>query len=187
VKYRRIQGGGSNTELNETGRMQAEKLGYALKNSKIEAIYSSPLQRAFDTASAIAQYHNIKVNVENDLREIDAGEMEGVTLDHLIKDFSHYLIKFSEGDGMGKLPGGESLNDLRQRAWKITRDIIDKHQGSAVIVSHYFVTLSIICAALDLPASSIRKMRVRPAGITILDFDDNKVILKVFNDTCHLC
>jgi broad specificity phosphatase PhoE len=186
VKYRRIQGGGSDTELNKTGRMQAEKLGYALRNRNIEAIYSSPLQRALDTATAIARYHNLKVNVEQDLREIDAGEMEGVTLDNLIKDFSHFLIRFSEGNGMGKLPGGESLNDLRQRAWKVVQNILRKHQESAVIVSHYFVTLSIICAALELPLSSVRKMRVRPAGITILNFTESKVTLKVFNDTCHL-
>lgn len=166
--------------------MQAEKLGHALKNKEIEAIYSSPLQRALDTAEAIAQYHNLKVNIDKGLREIDAGDMEGVTLDSLIKDFSHYLIKFNEGGGLGKLPNGESLDDLRQRAWKVTQGVVGKHRGTAVIVSHYFVTLSIICAALELPISSIRKMRVWPAGITILNFMDNKVILKVFNDTCHL-
>ena len=166
--------------------MQAAKLGLALKNNNIEAIYSSPLQRAVDTAEAIARFHNLKVNVNNDLREIDAGDMEGVTLDSLIKDFSHFLIKFNEGDGTGKLPNGESLDDLRQRAWKVTKNVVGKHRGVAVIVSHYFVTLSIICAALELPISSVRKMRVRPAGITILDFTGDRVLLKVFNDTCHL-
>lgn len=186
MKYRRIQGGGSNTELNETGKMQAEKLGLALKDKDIEAIYSSPLQRAVHTAEAIARYHDLKVNVDKDLREIDAGDMEGVTLDNLIKDFSHYLIKFNEGDGTGKLPNGESLEDLRQRAWRVAQDVVRKHQGVAVIVSHYFVTLSIICAALEMPIASVRKMRVRPAGITILNFTHDKVILRVFNDTCHL-
>jgi broad specificity phosphatase PhoE len=166
--------------------MQAERLGYALRDKKIDAIYSSPLQRAMDTAEAIAQYHNIKVNVERNLREIDAGEMEGVTLDHLITDFSHYLIQFNKGEGTGKLPGGESLQDLRERTWKVVRHILSKHQEMAVIVSHYFVTLSIICAALDLPVSSIKKMRVRPAGISVLSFIDNRVVLKVLNDTCHL-
>ena len=186
VKYRRIQGGGSNTELNETGRMQAEKLGVALKNKYIEAVYSSPLQRAVHTAEAIARYHDLEVNVDKDLREIDAGDMEGVTLDNLIKDFSHYLIKFNEGNGTGKLPNGESLEDLRQRTWRVAQNVVRNHQGTAVIVSHYFVTLSIICAAMEMPIGSVRKMRVRPAGITILDFNRDKVILKVFNDTCHL-
>jgi broad specificity phosphatase PhoE len=166
--------------------MQAEKLGLALKNKDIEAVYSSPLQRAVHTAEAIARYHNLKVNVDKDLREIDAGDMEGITLDNLIKDFSHYLIKFNEGNGTGKLPNGESLEDLRQRTWRVAQGVVNNYQGIAVIVSHYFVTLSIICAAMEMPIASIRKMRVRPAGITILDFNRDKVILKVFNDTCHL-
>jgi broad specificity phosphatase PhoE len=166
--------------------MQAEKLGVALKNKDIEAVYSSPLQRAVHTAEAIARYHDLKVNVDKDLREIDAGDMEGITLDNLIKDFSHYLIKFNEGNGTGKLPNGESLKDLRQRTWRVAQGVVNNHQGIAVIVSHYFVTLSIICAAMEMPIASIRKMRVRPAGITILDFNRDKVILKVFNDTCHL-
>jgi broad specificity phosphatase PhoE len=166
--------------------MQAEKLGVALKNKDIEAVYSSPLQRAVHTAEAIARYHDLGVNVDKDLREIDAGDMEGVTLDNLIKDFSHYLIKFNEGNGTGKLPNGESLEDLRQRTWRVAQNVVRNHQGAAVIVSHYFVTLSIICAAMEMPIGSVRKMRVRPAGITILDFNRDKVVLKVFNDTCHL-
>jgi broad specificity phosphatase PhoE len=166
--------------------MQAEKVGHALKDRKIEAVYSSPLRRALDTAAAIAKYHKLSVNIENDLREIDAGDMEGVALENLIKDFSHYLIGFNSGDGKGKLPGGESLHDLRQRAWKVVQRILSTNLDSMVIVSHYFVTLSIICAALELPVSSIRKMRVRPAGITIINLDNGKATLKVLNDTCHL-
>jgi broad specificity phosphatase PhoE len=172
--------------LNKVGKIQAEKLGTALKDRKIEAVYSSPLKRALDTATAIAGYHNLSVNIEKDLREIDAGDMEGVALENLIKDFSHYLIRFNEGDGKGKLPGGESLYDLRQRVWKVVERILNTNRDSAIIVSHYFVTLSIICAALELPVSSIRKMRVRPAGITIINFNDGKARLKVLNDTCHL-
>lgn len=166
--------------------MQAEKLGYALKDRKIEAVYSSPLRRSLDTANVIAGYHNLSVNIETDLREIDAGDMEGVALDNLITDFSHYLINFNSGEGRGQLPGGESLYDLRQRAWKVAQRILKAHQGTAVVVSHYFVTLSIICAALDLPLSSVRKMRVRPAGITVIDFNNGTAVLKVLNDTCHL-
>lgn len=166
--------------------MQAEKLGLAMKNSIIEAVYSSPLQRAMDTAKSIASFHDINVEIDNDLREIDAGEMEGVMLGELVRDFSHYLIEYRDGKGEGKLPGGESLYDLRRRAWKVTQNILQKHAESVVIVSHYFVTLSIICAALDLPVDSIRKMRVKPGSVTIIDFIDNIPVLTSFNDTCHL-
>ena len=82
-QWRRIQGGNSDTPLNETGKAQAEAVALRLKREMIQAVYSSPLQRALDTARAIASYHPLKVEVLPALKEVDAGLLEGLTFEEL--------------------------------------------------------------------------------------------------------
>jgi len=184
---RRIQGGSSDIELNETGRNQAEKLGLSLKEREINAIYSSPLKRARDTAQAVASHHNLEMHIEPGLRELEVGELEGVTAESLGTDFSNFLIHWQNGNGAEKLPGGgESLIDLQNRAWSVVKQIVDNNQGAAAVVTHYFVILAVISAALELPLPSIRRFRVQVSSISILDFNNNRPCLKLLGDTCHL-
>ena len=193
-KQRRVQGGDSDIELNDTGLEQARKLATFLRNEPITAIFSSPLQRAIVTAELIASHHQLPVELDQELRELQVGELEGMPVSNLTTTFSQFLMQWWQGGGTTKLPNGESLVDLQQRAWKAVERLLERFKTSpehnegttVVLVSHYFVTLSIICAALELPVSSIRKMRIRPAGITIINLDNGKATLKVLNDTCHL-
>jgi broad specificity phosphatase PhoE len=152
----------------------------------VAAVYSSPLSRAMDTALAIASRHGLDVHSEPDLREIDVGEMEGMELHTLTNDFSAYLLGFKEGNGGITLPGGESLSDVYRRTWAVVQGIVQRGADPSVIVSHYFVTLSAICAALDMPVSGVRFLRCRPASVSILDFSNKGVVLTMFNHTCHL-
>ena len=70
-----------------------ERLGLALKETKIDAIYSSPLKRALDTATAIASHHQLAVQVEPDLREMEVGELEGVSIAETGVNFSQFLLQ----------------------------------------------------------------------------------------------
>jgi broad specificity phosphatase PhoE len=110
------------------GIKQVERLGLALKETKIDAIYSSPLKRAFDTAQAIASHHQLAVQVEPDLREMEVGELEGVSIAELGTSFSQFLLQWRQGQGLEKLPGGESVVDLADRVWVTVQFIIKKHQ-----------------------------------------------------------
>jgi broad specificity phosphatase PhoE len=186
-QQRRIQGGGSDIELSEVGRKQAESLGLWLKGMEMNAIYSSPLKRALDTAQAIAGHHHLAVQVEPDLREIEAGELEGVAIAEFGASLSQFLLRWRQGQGSEKMPGGESVVDLANRAWPAIERIIDKHEGRIVVVaSHYFVTVVIICRALGLPLNHIERIRVQNASVSTLDFGDNGACLVSLGDTCHL-
>lgn len=186
-QQRRIQGAGSDTELNETGKEQARSLAELLKKEDIVAIYSSPLKRSLATAETISQYHPIGVTVVPDLREIEAGEFEGMPLASFDSTLDQFLLDWQQGNGAAKLPGGESLVDLSDRTWAVIKDIMNKHSnGTVVVVSHYFVILTTICRALDLPVSHLRRLRASTGSISVLDFEDNKARLVVLNDTCHL-
>lgn len=172
--------------MSHVGIKQAENLALALKDEKLSAIYSSPLQRALETAKAIVQYHNLEVQVEPELRELEVGELEGVLAATLSNDFSHFLVHWQNGGGYERTPGGESLADLQQRAWAAIQRIAAQHEGTVVVVSHYFTILAIISAALGLPPAGIRRFRVAVGSMSMLDFKDGHVCLMSLGDTCHL-
>ncbi|MBM3141830.1 MAG: histidine phosphatase family protein [Chloroflexi bacterium] len=184
---RRIQGGSSDVELSEVGRKQVERLGLALKETEIDAIYSSPLKRALDTAQAIASQHQLTVQVEPDLREMEVGELEGVSIAELGTSFSQFLLQWRQGQGLEKLPGGESVVDLADRVWVTVQFIIKKHQQeTVVVVSHFFAVVVTVCKALGWPLTCLERIRVQTGSISIIDLGDGHPYLVSLGDTCHL-
>jgi broad specificity phosphatase PhoE len=186
-RERRIQGGSSDVELNELGREQVERLALALKETKIDAIYSSPLKRALDTAIAIASHHQLAVQVEPDLREMEVGELEGVSIADLGAGISQFLLQWRQGQGLEKLPGGESVVDLADRMWATVQSINEKHQQeTVVVVSHFFAVVATICKALGWPLTRLERIRVQTGSISIIEFGDGHSRLVSLGDTCHL-
>ena len=184
---RRIQGGNSDTQLNERGRQQAKRLATKLKQERIQAIYSSSLQRALDTAQAIAHYHQLKVEIEPSLNEIDAGELEGTPVDKIGDYLNQLLTTMLQGESAFKMPGGESLAEVQRRAWSTIQRLVSQHpDGVIVIVSHYFVILTIICSVLNLPLSQMSRLRLGAGSISTVVFDGQATRLVLLNDICHL-
>jgi broad specificity phosphatase PhoE len=181
-----VQGGDSDIELNDTGLEQARKLAAFLKNEPIIAILSSPLQRAIATAEVIASHHQLPVEIDQGLRELKVGDLEGISISNLRTTFSRFLMQWwQDGEAM-KLPNGESLVELQQRAWKVIGGLLEKHKdGTVVVVSHYFVTLAIILKALNLPLDYFIKFKLDLGGVSILEFRDHGARLVTFNDISY--
>ena len=192
---RRIQGGDSDIELNDTGLEQARKLAAFLENEPVAAILSSPLQRAIATAEVIASHHQLPVEVDQGLRELKVGELEGMSVSNLSTTFSQFLMQWWQDGGAVKLPNGESLVELQQRAWKAVERLLERHKTSPehnegttmIVVSHYFVTLAIILKALNLPLDCFTKFKVDLGGVSILEIQDYGPRLMTFNDTSYQC
>lgn len=184
-RLRRIQGGGSDTPLNETGLRQVKCMAGRLATEKLEAIVSSPLSRARVTAEAIAQGHGrLTVELESDLREIDAGELEGRSVEEIGGSLGK-LLTAATADGLPRLPGGESLADVRDRAWRVIESLVARFpDGEVLIVTHYFVVLSLVCRVLGLPESGIRKLRLNTGSLSVIEVDAAGARLIVFNESC---
>lgn len=190
---KRIQGGDSDIGLNDTGLEQARRLAAFLGKKSIIAILSSPLQRAVATAEVIASHHRLPVEIEQGLRELKVGELEGMFISDLGTTFSQFLLQWWQDEGAMKLPNGESLAELQQRAWKVVERLLERHKTSlehnkdttVVVVSHYFVILVIILRALNLPLECFAKFTVDPGGVSILEFRDYGARLVTFNDTSY--
>ncbi len=185
-KNKLIQGGGVDSELNDTGLQQAQRVGQALQNTKLAAIYAGPLRRTRATAAPIAQIHGLEVISEPDLKEINAGDLNGAPVKQLADLLNSYFSGNSDA-GQFRMPGGESLAELAARTWGATQRILKQHpEGEVVAVSHHLALLTIICRALGLDLGYFRRMKQDLAAISILEFKDGKVSLVQLNDTCHL-
>jgi broad specificity phosphatase PhoE len=125
---RRVQGH-SDTPLNDTGRAQAQALGEELAGERIDAVYSSDLVRAHETARAVAQPRGLGVTAIRDLRERHFGTWEGLTDDEIFARFDP-TPDTSWGDG-------ETREEMAERVLDALRRIAATHPGSRVlVVSH---------------------------------------------------
>jgi len=185
-RIRRIQGGGSDTPLNETGLKQVKCLAGRLATEKLETIVSSPLGRARVTAEAIAREHGqMAIESEPDLREIDAGDLEGKLVAEVGGGLGLLLTAVTE-NGLPRLPGGESLADVRERAWRVVERLVKRFpKGEVLIVTHYFVVLSLICRVLGLAEPDIRKFRLNTGSLSVIEVEPaGTAKLVVFNESC---
>jgi alpha-ribazole phosphatase len=186
-KQRRIQGSRSDTRLSQKGLEEADRLAAALRREKTDAIYSSPLKRATETAQIIADACKMQVQLFNELREIDAGQLDGLLERELTGTYEAAWRGLLGGDATTPLPGGESLQDTQKRtSWAVDR-LLEKHvDGTVIVVAHLLVNLVIVCQALGINLSQVARLRQAPASVTVLEMTTQGNSLLLLNDTCHL-
>ncbi len=185
-KEYRVQGQ-SDTPLNEAGRAQAEAIAQALKSEPVEAIYSSPLGRAYQTAQAIGHFHQVDIIIEERLKELDVGEMDGLYSPSLKDVDPDFINTWTNNAAVARWPGGETLPSLQQRVWGAVSDIATGDCiGSVILISHFFSLVTLLCCVFDLSLSEFRKFNLDVASISEIEFSGGKTRLVSFNDTCHL-
>lgn len=178
--------GRADIALNEKGIVQATLLGEYLKQSRLEAVYSSPLQRAVHTAENIAKTHSLDVKIEPAFVDMDYGEWQGMPLTEVKKVYKNLYIKWETSPENIKLPGGESLDDVMNRAITAMNKIVRRHKGSVVLVSHRVVNKVLMCAMLGLDNSRFWNIRQETCGISSFSYEKGKFILTKHNDTSFL-
>jgi broad specificity phosphatase PhoE len=182
----KIYRGRTDVKLDEVGIEQAELLGKYLSNWELEAIYSSPLKRALDTANIIARYHKIGVHITDGLIDFDYGEWQSLPEQEVKKLYLTLHDEWHNNPHKVKMPGGESLADVRERAAGVVDDVLSKYEGSVVLVSHRVVNKVLICSLLGLDNSCFWNIKQDVGGITIFDDVDGRFVLTRHNDTSHL-
>jgi len=184
---KRIQGGSSDIALSEVGIRQAHLLAKFFEGENITAIASSPLQRALNTATIIAEPHGLRVKEDAGFKELEVGELEGLSWADLGTSFTQFLLQEWQGQGTVGVKGGESFVQLQQRSWDSVEQLRRECDGdSVIVVSHYFATLSIIFKALGLSPEYLPKFRIANGGISIVEFTSNGPRLTAFNNTSFL-
>jgi len=179
--------GRADISLNEIGLRQAELLGEYLRQTRVSAVYSSPLKRAIRTAEAIADYHTLKVNVVQGLIDFDYGEWQGLSHQEVKDRYAELYAMWLSHPERVKMPAGESLADVRERATAVVANVVEKYKdGAVVLVSHRVVFKVLICTLLGLDNSHFWNIRLDTCGITSFNYEDERSVLTRHNDTSHL-
>jgi broad specificity phosphatase PhoE len=173
-------------ELNQTGLKQAELLAESLSGQEIEAVYSSPLKRAAKTAEAVARRHSLKVEIVNGLIDCDFGQWQGLHLKEVREKYKELYQQWAESPQLVQIPGGESLDEVRERASEVVNGVIARHSGRVVLVSHRVVNKVLICALLGLDNSHFWNIKQDTCATTFFSYQNGRFVLTKHNDTSYL-
>ena len=183
---REIFRGRSDIELSEAGARQAELLAKYLSQVEIAAIYASPLKRALKTAEAIAGYHKLEVKTDTGLIDLDYGKWQGRPCKQVEERYRKLYAEWLKNPHRVKMPGGESLNDVRRRALGVVHRVTEQDTGTVVLVSHRVVNKVLICALLGLDNSHLWNVRQDISAITTFTYDNDRFSLTRHNDNSFL-
>ena len=172
-------------ELSDAGIDQANRLSLTLREESFDAIITSPLKRAYDTAKAIGKYHNVAIRIDNDLRELNAGELEGLSYPDLVIRYPEFLRQWTADHASIAMPNGESLQEVQSRVWPVIEGLAETAEN-ALVVSHSFVIITILCKVQQVSLSESRAMRIGVASKTLLEMGNGTAKIILFNDTAHL-
>ena len=179
--------GHSDVKLSAAGFRQAERLRDRLAAQKIDAIYSSNLQRASETAEVITSRHQLAVTTCAELREINFGKLEGLTFDEINQLYPEVTRLWAEGSSTLQYPGGESLDELNNRVSNFIGRL-KKHtpEETILIVAHSGPLRLLMCQLLGIGLQHWRQFRLDLASLSMLEPHPQGAILSLLNDVSHL-
>jgi broad specificity phosphatase PhoE len=191
----RLTLGRADVPLTARGRLQSRALAASFTRAPA-AIRASPLARCRETAAVLAAATGLTVTIDPALVEMDVGEMEHLTQDDLRARYPGFLQRWMTDPADVRMPGGETLREVQDRAWSAIERIRDAQAVEAagaapgerevVVVTHNFVIRAVACRALGLALNDFRRLQVSVASKTIIDMGPSGLALIYWNDTSHL-
>ena len=179
--------GGRDVPLSATGREQAESAARLLAATPLDAVWSSPLARARDTAALIAAPHRLAVQETAAFREMGFGEWEGLTRDEVRERFADAHRAWVETPQEATWPGAETLAAVRTRALAGLATLRAAHQGQTIcLVTHGITGRLLILEALGLGPDRLWSFHLSSTGISELEFRDDWTTLHRMNSLIHL-
>jgi broad specificity phosphatase PhoE len=160
----------------ETGNAaQARELAKALDGVPVAAVYTSPLARAVDTARAIASE---PVQVD-DLREIDFGEVEGLSFDAYPSELQEVLLRDPTS---ARFPFGETYGELKERVCVALAEIVARHPDEAIaVITHAGPIRAALGEWLGMPDEAIFRLDQRFAAVNVVDWIEGVPLLRLVN------
>jgi broad specificity phosphatase PhoE len=161
----------SGIHLNAAGQEQVRLLGRRLSRiSDLLAVYSSPLERAQETALSVAGVHQLNVLTDDRFNEIDYGEWTSLTFDQIKEDAR--WNPYNRSRALSSAPGGEGILAVQERAWRGVAAILDRHSGGTIaIVTHADVIRALLLLLLAIPLDCLLRLEITPASVSVVTVD----------------
>jgi broad specificity phosphatase PhoE len=171
--------------LSTQGINEAKAVGKWLADEEVDAIYSSDLSRALQTAQEIAQHHTTEIIKNPALREFHLGEFQGLTREEIRERFPEYVDLDWWTAGVA---GVEQIDQIKARALEAVQLLLERHQGQrVVVVSHGGWIGTLLMALLNIEWKGKRVFTIGNTSMTTIDFSDPKQMVVVgVNETPHL-
>jgi probable phosphomutase (TIGR03848 family) len=171
--------------LNDEGRAQAEALGQRLAASELDAVYSSPLERALETAQAVAAPHGIEVQICEGIGEVQYGEWNGRPLRELAKKPLWRSVQIYPSGT--RFPEGETIGEMQARVVASLDEIRSAHpKGIVAAVAHADVIKAATAFYVGVPLDLFQRLIISPASVTVVRFSPFGPRLLRMNDSSEL-
>ncbi|WP_347552536.1 histidine phosphatase family protein [Pseudalkalibacillus hwajinpoensis] len=174
--------------LSQLGRKQAEKAGQFLSDVSFDAVYSSPLIRARDTATLIMGKNDHPVKTDERIFEGDFGEWEGRSKKEFIAEDPESWESWMADPWQTKAGRtGETAKEMHDRASSFFEEIGNKHPDETIlVVAHNNTIRFFLAGVLGMPFANYRKLFQDNTGINIFDMQGASIIIKSLNVSAHL-
>jgi alpha-ribazole phosphatase len=168
--------------LSETGRAQVTRAAEYLAGEPLTAIYTSSLSRAVESARIIAEPSSTPIHIAPDLREMNFGDLEGLTYDEIATRYPDIYRQWMDAPTKVVFPNGESFREMRARVLQAFAAIQAESEGKTVaLVTHGGVIRILIAWALQLPDSSLFRLAQDHAAISLLTVTDGFPTVQLLN------
>ena len=175
--------------LNEVGLKEAAALGTYLKDVSFDALYTSPLSRARQTAQAVADAVRVAPLVETNLIDLNFGAWQGVSHKEVKEKFPDLYNTWITAPERAKFPGGEALNDVLKRVDTLLASLLKKHSdGTVGLFTHRVVCKVLICRLLGLGLDHFWQIEQSTACLNRFRYSAKREqwICEILNSQCHL-
>ena len=168
--------------LTKTGVEQAERIAKYLKHMDISAIYSSPIERASNTAKIVADYNSLNYDLDDRLIEIEMGKFTRMNYDDMFAKYGNVFLKFYENDPIIEECEVETFAEVQKRVIDLVGHIVKKHKNqNVVLVTHMDPIKSMISTIMDLKPKTLFELIIANASLTIVKEQDEKFSLSAIN------
>ncbi|WP_040197888.1 histidine phosphatase family protein [Candidatus Soleaferrea massiliensis] len=173
--HKRIFQGFTDAEISEIGEKQLERLAERFREIELDCIYASPLIRTMKTAMAVNRYHDLPIEVDERLKEINGGEWEGQFWSTFPEKYPEINDNWENHPERFQAIGGESMQELYERVSRAVLDIVGRNRGKRIaIVSHGCAIRNMLCF---LTYNDIGKLQdvdwCDNTAINLFEFDEN--------------
>ena len=176
--------------LSSVGHIQAELLRDRLQNYNIDALYSSNLLRAVQTAEILNQSLQLPLEIREDIREISFGELEGKTEEYNEEHFHDFIAEQKKLLEDIPYPGGENGTSAYERAMPVIQELAQSNKKNIAIVTHGGIIRVLIAALFGKNQAKrfLFGVSLENTSITHLMYNHNndRFYLERFNDFAHM-
>jgi alpha-ribazole phosphatase/probable phosphoglycerate mutase len=177
-----VYNGQTDVDITPQGVRQMERLRGLLRDKPLKAVYASDLLRTRKGAEIIGAPHGLKPQSFAEFREVNFGRWQGLTVQQVMERYPADIPQWMNNLESFRIPGGESLADVRERAMPKLRGLLELHGGQEfLLVSHGALNRLFAAEALRLPYAHLLRIEQEYGCLNIIEYTPSSAFIKLLN------